>query len=86
MIKFRDDLHGCESTYHEGDITLTPINDDPYNIGVAYNRYRTEQGLERDKEVSLSLQQYDLGTSPKYELASYLETLPIHVHIGVTTV
>lgn len=86
MIKFRDDLKGCESTYHEGDITLTPINDDPYNIGVAYNRYLAENGQERDKEVSLSLQQYDLGTSPKYELAAYLETPPIHVHIGVTTV
>lgn len=86
MIKFREDLHGCENVPNTGGIVLHPINDDPYNIGVAYNRYRTEQGLERDKEISLSLQQYDLGTSPKYELASYLETLPIHVHIGVTTV
>lgn len=81
MIKFRNDLHGCESIYHEGDVILTPINDDPYNIGAAYKRYRSEQGLENDRELSISLQQYDLGTSPKYELASYLETLPIHVSI-----
>ena len=87
MIKFRDDLHGCENVPNTGGIILHPINDDPYHIGLAYHRYRVAhlskgECIERNTdELLLLLSQYYYGRCVRYELASYLETQPIHVEV-----
>lgn len=81
MITFNEDLHGCINKQNEGDITLVPINDDEYNIAIAYKKYRTDNGLPQDTELNCLLAQYHYGWTARYELAQYLETLPIVVKV-----
>ena len=81
MITFNEDLHGCISKQNEGDITLVPINDDEYNIAIAYKKYRNDNGLPPDTELNCLLNQYNNGWIVRYELAQYLETLPIVVKV-----
>lgn len=81
MITFNKDLHGCTNIQKSGDITIVPINDDEYNIAVAYRKYLDDNGLPEDAELDCLLRQYNYGWSVRYELASYLETLPIVVKV-----
>ena len=82
MITFNEDLHGCiNKQVSDGDIVLAPINDDEYNIAIAYQKWRDDNGLPHDTELALLLAQYNCAWCMRYELAQYLETLPIVVKV-----
>ena len=81
MIKFNEDFNGCVSVGTEG-IILKPINDDPYNVGIAYKQTLEDNNKQVPTELNLLLTQYDEhNLRSKIELALWLEQQNIIVRV-----
>ena len=86
MIKFNEDFNGCVSIgAKRGErqiIVLKPINDDPYNVGIAYKQWLEDNNEQVPTELNLLLTQYDEhNLRSKIELGLWLEQQNIIVRV-----